>query len=338
MALREDAVVGRMRPRPDDQALAGSRGLGGPVRAHAQEVADRAVVEDVVPAADVERWRGRRRVSLLRRDASPERVPLRVAEPFVVPGGVAVHGADSAQWAPAVELADGAAGLAQGRDLRGERLTVRFAGEECGDRERFYAPEEAEPELECAALVHPAFVVVRPRDVRHDRTERGRGLARGEPLGRADVRAAEHADLAVRPRLGGRPRDRIGAILALVDERRERPAGPEPAAAVLADDDVTGFHEMAGVDAGDWDVGAVVGRALQEHGQALGRIGPVDVRRELRAVACRDAHVALDDVAARRGHQAHHSTIRRARTRATSSTLSRSTYSSGACWLPPEGP
>ena len=85
-------------------------------------------------------------------------------------------------------------------------------------------PVEVEAELERAALVGPAVVVVGGGDERDHRLQRLGRLARRAPLGRAEVRSAGHADLARAPRLGGHPVDRVGAVGAVVEERIELPS------------------------------------------------------------------------------------------------------------------
>ena len=98
-----------------------------------------------------------------------------------------------------------------------------------------------------AAAVDPLAVVV------------GRGLtnelrlqvwrpAQGRPvLGSAGVGAADHADLAVAPRLRRRPLDGIVAVAqdtgAVVAEGVEVPLGGKTAAHVLNDDDVAAAGE-----------------------------------------------------------------------------------------------
>ena len=96
-------------------------------------------------------------------------------------------------------------------------------------------PVEIEIEFERSALVGPALVVVGGRNARSDRLQMRRPGAGCQPLGGAHVGAAEHADVAVAPVLGGNPLDRVVAVVGLVDERVPLPLGLEPSAAILND-------------------------------------------------------------------------------------------------------
>ena len=68
---------------------------------------------------------------------------------------------------------------------------------------------------------------------------------RGQHLRRADVRAAEHADLAVRIGKRRRPFDGVVAVLRLVLERIELSLRVEPSTHVLLDDDIARRREIA---------------------------------------------------------------------------------------------
>ena len=99
-------------------------------------------------------------------------------------------------------------------------------------------PALVEAELERAALVAPALVVIGGGDVRDDRLQAGRAGEGRLPLGQADVRAAEHADPAVGPGLLADPLAGVVAVVLLIGEGVEAALGLPPAADVLADEDV----------------------------------------------------------------------------------------------------
>ena len=293
VALREDPALDRVRPRPDHELLARPARVAQPV-----EVAQRPLDEDVVPAAEVQRRDVRLRRVLLGRDRVPERITVGVGEPLVVPGREPVEQVDAPQRPAPVEPLDVVHRGAHGGDLVVEVLAGGFPREQAREGERAQAPVQREAELERAALIDPALVVVGRGHVWRDRFECGNAVGprhRRQPLGRADVGAAQHPDRAVRPGLGGAPGDRVLAVLLLGQERAPLALGVEPAAAVLHDHDVAGFREREPVDriAGRHPV-AVVGRPLEDDRQPLGGVRAVDLGGQRHAVAHRHAHVALD--------------------------------------------
>ena len=293
VAFREDPARDRVRPRPDHEVLALPARVAQPA-----EVAQRSFDKDVVPAAEVQRRDVRLRRVLLGRDRVPERIAVGVGEPFVVPGREPIEQVDAPERPAPVEPVDVVHARADGGDLVVEVLAGGLAREQTGERERAQAPVEREPELEGAALVDPALVIVGRGHVRRDRFECRNAVGprhRGQPLGRADVGAAHHPHRPVRPGLGSAPGDRVHAVLLLRQERPPLALGVEPAPAVLHDHDVSGFREREAVDgiAGRHPV-AVVRRPLDQDRQGFGRIRTVDLGRERHAVAHRHPHVSVD--------------------------------------------
>ena len=69
--------------------------------------------------------------------------------------------------------------------------------------------------------------------MRHDAFEVRRALERGKPLHRAEIRAAIHRDLSVRPGLSGDPFDGVVAVLAFREIEVEVPARKALPAGVL---------------------------------------------------------------------------------------------------------
>ena len=120
-------------------------------------------------------------------------------------------------------------------------LARRVAGGMPGDdvgSERRKQPGHVEPQRGRTAFADPGVVEVGRGHDRGDRPEMWRRGGRGHPLRVADVRAADHPDLAVRPRLGGRPFDGVVAVVGLVDERLELAIRCESTARVLEHEDV----------------------------------------------------------------------------------------------------
>ena len=72
------------------------------------------------------------------------------------------------------------------------------------------------PELEGAASIGPAVVVVGAGQGRRDSAQGARPARGGEQLRRPYVRGAIHADVTAAPVLGCDPRDRVGAVVRLV--------------------------------------------------------------------------------------------------------------------------
>ena len=121
---------------------------------------------------------------------------------------------------------------------------------------------------------------------------------RGEHLRRADVRAAEHAHPPVCMWQGRRPLDRVVPVVRLVPEGVPLALGGVATADILNDDDVSpgGCFQPESVISV-----LVVRRALQEHGKAAVRSGPVDVSPQRHAVAHLHGHVGLEDNGVRLG-------------------------------------
>ena len=122
-------------------------------------------------------------------------------------------------------------------------------------------------------------------------------------LGHREVADADHADVAVGPRLRGRPLHEVVQVFALgLVEERERPARPAGAAQVRDDVHVAARHEevaRAGLDephrrAEVLDL-AGIRRCGDEHRERAGTVGPVDVGEQAGAVARHDRDVVLPD-------------------------------------------
>ena len=169
-------------------------------------------------------------------------------------------------------------------------------------------PLDHEAELEGAAVVDPLRPVVRRGLAHVHRAEVGR-TGRGQPvLGRPRVRAADGADVAVAPRLGGDPLDRVVAVAilapAVVVERDEAALRGEAAADVLDHDGVAlGREEGRRAHLALGGVVLAVGRPLEERRERPLALGQVDVGAEDRPVAHRLGHVAADgELRVRAGH------------------------------------
>ena len=113
-----------------------------------------------------------------------------------------------------------------------------------------------------------------------------------EHLCRADVGPAEHAHPAVRMRQGGGPLHRVVPVTRLVLERVPLAFGGVAAPDILDDDDVSagGCLQPESV----LPV-LVVGRALEEHGEATLCTRSVDVSPQGHTVAHLHGHVGLED-------------------------------------------
>ena len=86
---------------------------------------------------------------------------------------------------------------------------------------RFHCPRFDEVQPERAVLIGPAVVVIRRGVGWHDRGQvRGSGLG-GQPLGRANIGRAIHADLARRSGQFRGPLDAVIAIVAIMAKLRE---------------------------------------------------------------------------------------------------------------------
>ena len=132
-------------------------------------------------------------------------------------------------------------------------------------------PAHREPQVERAALVRPPLVVVRRAVVRGDGHEVRRLLDRRLPLRQSDVGAADHADLAVRPRLRRRPLHRVVAVRRLLPHGVELALRAVAPARVLVEGRVASLCEVAPGARIAVAAGAgrppVVRRPLQDHGK-----------------------------------------------------------------------
>ena len=160
-------------------------------------------------------------------------------------------------------------------------------------------PVVGEPELERAAAVGPLAVVVARRLAHELGDQVGRTGRRQPVLGDARVRAADRADLAVAPRLGGHPLDRVVAVAvrapAVVAEGVEVALRLEASAHVLDHDRVA----VVAVDLRrpEADLGRallVVRGALEQGREGPAAVGQVDVRVQDRPIPHRDRNVALE--------------------------------------------
>jgi hypothetical protein len=112
-----------------------------------------------------------------------------------------------------------------------------------------------------------------------------------EHLRRADVRAAEHPDLAIRVRQRARPLHRVVPVVGLVLERVPLALGRVAPAHVLDDDHVAA---RGGAKSELAVAVLVVGRPLQQHRVLPVVFRAVDVGVERDAVTHLDRHVGLE--------------------------------------------
>ncbi len=264
---------------------------------HPHEVADRPFLEDVVPAAGDQ---GRHL------DARPLRLDVEVG-PVVVVGGpgepLVVVGGDVAVAPEPREVGEGEPPhpvveqlLAPFGDERADLLEGLRPRHAAGlepplqgvGGEGLRGPAQREPQVEGAALVRPALVVVRRAVVGGDGHEVRRPLDRRLPLREPDVRAADHAHLAVRPGPRGRPLHRVVAVRRLLAHGVELALRAVAPAGVLVERGVAPRGEVAprariAVAAG---VGRppVVGGPLQDHGERAVTRRQVHLGREPDAV------------------------------------------------------
>ena len=157
-------------------------------------------------------------------------------------------------------------------------------------------------ELEGAALVGPAVVVVVGGDDWDRATQRGGLLARGQHGRRADIGRAVDRGVAVAPVLRGHPLERVVAVGTFLVEGFEVALRGVASAAVADDDRVAalGQFEGAGHD-GDQPrtrLFLVVGRPGDDPGHRPTRLvgvdRPVEVGAQDDSVAHRDFEVLLD--------------------------------------------
>ncbi len=261
------------------------------VAAELDEVPHETVGERVVPAPDVQAWHRDAGVVAVDAPAMPVGVVGRVVEPLAEVRGVTLErrrpGVDRQRPVQAVRAAERPEQLVQAVDV--PRAACRVGREE-------RRPGRRERERERPAAVGPAVVVLRAREARADRGERGRPLRRRQQLDRAGVGEAVHPDAAVAARQGGGPLDRVVAVLRLVRERREHAVGGVPAARVLDDDEVALAGVPGWVRVPEVAVrgGLVVGQADQQDGVHPTAERAVDVGPQHRAVAHGQLDAALD--------------------------------------------
>ena len=220
----EERFPGPVLPGPDDELLP-ARGL-----LEADEILERPLEEDVVPAADMEAGNLDPRVVRVDRRLLPVVVVGGVLEPVGVVRRIFPREGGRVGQREVPEPVRAAGASLEPRDagpvLRRERRVVGKARRPVG-RER---------EREGAAVVRPALVVLRRRHAGADRHEARRPLGCGEELGGAGIGEAVHRHPAVRALEAGCPLDGVVAVPGLVTERVEVALGAEPPAAVLDDD------------------------------------------------------------------------------------------------------
>ena len=202
----------RMYPRTDDQPAAPCR-LRASVPPHAGKAAQGVVREHVIPAAHQVGGRRDFRVRLGVGQTVPVIVPVRVAHPVL----------------PERHVASG--GLVERDDRQGvERLgpvvvvdALRGAGVGA------HAPGKHHAELEGAARVGDAAVMVGAHHARGHARQVAAAQRRRRPLHNAQVGAADGAQLAVAPRLPPYPLLAVVAVLgprATGRIRRPNPSAP----------------------------------------------------------------------------------------------------------------
>ena len=281
-----------MVPRANQEALPVAQRLWSGC-SHAGEVVDRPLEEDVVPATDIERGDVQRVVARRDIEVRPEIIVRRMAGPVIV-----VRRELAEDLVPGQRQAGEF--LRQVVCAREQRLKRRICGRvflplarHGIEGERAHRPGEIEAELERAALIRPSSMVIGSSDRRGDHFQGRVAADRRLPLRQPDVRAAEHADIAVAPRLRDEPFQRVVAVLPLIDEGIEPTLGLEPPAHILHDDRVAAPRRPQGEADIGADVLLIVRRPLQER-----RIRPrpgraVDIREEYDAVAHRRWYIAI---------------------------------------------
>jgi hypothetical protein len=249
--------------------------------------------------------------------AHGDRGPVVVACAMCVPpadvrGDLTERARDLRRVAP--EGCDGIIGQRRerSRELRRARGIQLPEAIEVGSAERGQEPGEDEAELEHAALVDPAFPVLRARAVGRHGEQRGRTTGGREQLCRTDVRASVHRDVSVAPRLAGDPCDGVLAIGHLLGERIERAVRGEAAAHVLDDHGESLLDRANGVDRvrGGDGAGSIVRRALQERRCRCAVVPAIGVGTEDHAVAHCHLDRAIDPDRGRARARPHQSRTR----------------------------
>ncbi len=140
-------------------------------------------------------------------------------------------------------------------------------------------------------------MVVARGDERRDAFQMGRRGGRGEPLRRAHVGCAVHPDVAVGPRLTRRPFDGVVAVARLDGEAVPDAVGGEASAAILDEHVVAGARGAKRIqrEREHHRHRLVVGRAIDDHGQLFGRVGPEQVAAQHASIAHRDFDISFED-------------------------------------------
>ena len=152
-------------------------------------------------------------------------------------------------------------------------------------------PPDGAGQEETAVLVGDVEVRIGRRDVRDDRRQMRRPIARGPPLDPSEVGCADHANLARGPGLGGGPFDRVVAVLGLVDERFPLSRRRKPPATVLYDVDVAPSREEAPLQLVHL---LLVGGAHENDRIRAGLLGSIQIGLQPQAVAHRNRDVRVD--------------------------------------------
>ncbi len=190
------------------------------VLAHADEVLDRAVDEEIVPALEIERRHGDVRPSPSDAPRLPVRVVVGVFQPVeVVRGDARILRVERRivlqrqEQLPLVGVC-----LLRGRELRVEGRAFRKMPHGAV-RDAVHRPVLREGLVERAAFVRPAVPVVGRRHRRDDRSEMRWSKRRRKPLRRAGIRESVHPDLAVRLRQRRGPFDRVVPVSRFASKR-----------------------------------------------------------------------------------------------------------------------
>ena len=256
--------------------------------AHALPAADRPVEEDVVPAAPVQDGDLDVGVALADVDAVPVRVARLVPHPLRV---------------RLARMARGGRHLGEGQvpGVHQELVVVLLAVDDVG-------PAAHRAQAEGVVVVDPRGVDVGRRVAGGDALE-VRVPERGDgPLRVAVVGLAGHADVAVAPRLGRHPVERLVAVLGLVDERLVDALRAPAAAHVLDHAGVAPSRPVLAVRRhGAVGLGLAVGHADEDGGEGRRHaraVGQVDVGQKAHAVRHRHPDVAADRAAGYRRRRA----------------------------------
>src|SRR5579863_7206256 len=219
----------------DQELLAVARGVVAAVGFDAHVIAKRAVEEDVVPAADVERWDLDVGEVLFDGPLLPIGVVTRVGKPIEVVGGDGFRDVRAGRESFVIEGGELRERKRGGAD-EGVGVLFNFAPHRVGGE--LSGPVLIEPLFERAAVIGPVRMVIAGCHGGHYAGEVRRLRDRGEHLRGADVGAAGHADFAIRIRKRSGPFDGVVAVGDLVPEGVELAVGGVTAADVLHDHDV----------------------------------------------------------------------------------------------------